>query len=119
MTPLGLARQWAALLSAHNIRATVNPKDVQPPCVLFTPPDAVRFDLGCGGTADVRALLLVPGPGQVDAWEALERLLPAVVEVLPVMPDELRTTTYTIDASGPMPAYELTFTAAVDWSTTP
>lgn len=119
MTPLGLAQGWAGLLTAAGVRATCDPRSVQPPCVLFTPPDTVRFDLGCGGTADVRALLLVPGPGQLDAWAALETLLPRVVDVLPVPPDELRTTAYTVDNSGPMPAYELTFTTAVDWSTTP
>ena len=119
MTPSVLARSWADELTAAGIRAGVNPKDVVPPCVLFTPPDQVRFDLACGGTADLRALVLVPGPGQADAWAALDGFLPEVLNHLPVPPDELRTTTYTVDASGPMPAYELSFTHTVDWSFTP
>lgn len=116
MTPLQTATAWATLLTSHGVRATTNPKDVVPPCVLFTPPDTVDFDLGCGGTAVMRALVLVGGPGQLEAWQALEVFLPSVLEVLPVPPDQLRTTTYAVDSSGPMPAYELSFTVLVDWS---
>lgn len=117
MTPLQVCRQWAGLLTAAGVRAGVNPRDVQTPCVLFVPPVAVQFDLGCGGTAELRGLLLVSGPAQDDAWAALEELLPLVLDVLPVAPDSLRTTTYSTDPTfGQMPAYELSFTLAVDWS---
>lgn len=116
MTPLQTAQAWAAQLASHGVRSGCNPKDVAPPCVLFTPPDTVDFDLGCGGTGQLRALVLVGGPGQFEAWQALEVFLPDVLDALPFTPDQLRTTTYAVDSSGPMPAYELSFTAAVDWS---
>lgn len=102
------------MLSTAGIRATVDPRDVVPPCVLFTPPDNVRLDHGCGGTADMVALLLVPAVGNGDAWTALDEFLPNVLEHLPA--EQIRTTSYTLDSSGPMPAYELTFTHLVDWN---
>lgn len=113
-TPIDICRSYADQLNASGIRATVDPRDAVPPCVLFTPPDQVRLDMGCAGSADLTALLLVPGPGQSDAWAALDATLPAVLEMLPV--EQIRSTSYTLDASGPMPAYELTFTHLVDWN---
>lgn len=113
MTPLEFAEQWAGVLSTAGIRATTDPRDVVPPCVLFLPPEQVDVNLYCGGTADMRAVLLSRGPGQVDAWRTLETTLPAILDLLPV--ETVRSTTYQIDSSGPMPAYELQLTATVSW----
>lgn len=114
-TPFQVAEQYATVLSAAGIRATTDPRDVVPPCVLFTPADQVDIDRGCGGTAQMSALLLVRGPGQGDAWQTLEQFVAKVIELLPA--EQIRSTSYSLDDSGSMPAYELSWTATVDWNT--
>ena len=72
------------------------------------------MEVGCGGVADMRALALVPAPGNGDAWVNLDGFMPKVLNVLPV--EQVRTVTYQVDDTGPMPAYELTWTERVDWN---
>lgn len=113
-SPLDVADLLADAVTAAGIRATTDPRNVVPPCVLFLPPDDVTLDIGCGGTATMRAVLLVPGPGQRDAWLHLDNTLGQVLDVLPA--ETIRSTTYEVDASGPMPAYEMTWTHIVDFN---
>lgn len=117
MTPREVALHYAEQLTAAGIRATVDPRNVVPPCVLFNPPDSVALNIGCGGTAQMSAVLLASGPGQGDAWQTLEAALPAVLAHVPA--EEVRSTAYTLDDSGPMPAYELIWTSTVEWKVTP
>ena len=117
MTPRDVALACVDTLMAAGIRATVDPRKVVPPCVLFVPPDTVTLDRGCGGTANMTAVVLASGPAQGDSWQTLELFLPSVLEHLHA--EQVRTTSYTLDDSGPMPAYELSWTALVDWNPAP
>lgn len=113
MSVTSVAKGYRDKLVAANIRATLDPRDVQPPCVLFQPA-TITLDLNCGGTAQMQAILLVPGPGTGEAWEHLDQLLPAVLDVIPA---ETITPDY-IDGRGdhhPIPAYQLAWSQAVSY----
>jgi len=112
MSPIDRCKTLAAELVAHNIRAAVDPRNLNPPCVLFTPPTQIVMDVMCGGAAEMSAMLIVPGPGTGDAWQQLENLMPEVLEVLPVE----RVTAVQYGAGDtPLPAYELAWTETVSW----
>jgi hypothetical protein len=105
------AVEIAEALSAAGVRATVDPRSVNPPCVLVTRPD-YRNDLGCGVTATWRLIAMVPGADNADAWKALDALVGAVDEALGVWSD-VRPTGYQVDPNAtPNPAYEMTYEEA-------
>ena len=99
-------------LRAAGIRATMDPRSVNPPCVLMTPPD---FDLNvnCGGDAEFRAVILAPPPANLDAWRTLDDLAAQVAAVIPV--ERIRPSQYGVDDSGAIPALELTWQQALSW----
>jgi hypothetical protein len=119
MTPLSTAQGWVQKLTAAGIRAAVDPRNMNPPFVLFAPPSDVRLDLNCGGTAEMSALLIVPGPGAGDAWAQLESFATRIIrdDLLPV--ERVAAVTFTGAGDAPLPAYEFTWSEPVSWQQTP
>lgn len=116
MTPLSTAQTWVAALTAAGIRAAVDPRNMNPPFVLFTPPNEVRIDLNCGGSADMTAVLIVPGPGAGDAWAQLESLFARIMreELLPV--ERVAAVTFAAAGETQLPAYEMSWSEPVAWN---
>lgn len=98
-------------LTSAGITATVDPRSATPPCVLVTPPSKT-YDIGCGFTGDWSLIALAPGPGNADAWKALDTLETAVAEVMPVRRSIFTQWTLAADAP-PLPAYRIEFTEGV------
>jgi hypothetical protein len=111
MTTLAYAEDIAAELNAAGVRTVTDPRSVAPPCVLLQPPTEVVFDIGCAGTAQMRALLLVGGPANRDWWHTTDALLGVVVPIL--QPQRAAMTAIQIDDGGDISAVELTWTATV------
>lgn len=107
------AVQIAEALTAAGVRATVDPRSVNPPCVLVTRPDYTN-DLNCGATATWRLMAIVPGADNADAWKALDALVGKVDAALNVW-SQVRATGYQTDPnSPPNPAYEMTYEEATN-----
>lgn len=109
MSGSSAAAALAAELVAAGVRAAIDPRNTNPPCVLFEPP-SLTFDIGCGATAAMSALLLVPGPGHGDAWRQLDDLIAQVADVIDIETAE----PVSLDYDNPMPAYRVTFTQPID-----
>lgn len=107
------ARPHIEALAAAGVRAVDDPRSAQPPCVLFTPPER-RYDLGLPSfTAVWTLVLLAPGAGNADAWDALDDLATTVLEVLEDLLDgtTVRPASYQLPAGGePCPAYLINLT---------
>jgi hypothetical protein len=105
------ALELAAKVAAEGVPAVVDPRGATPPCVLVTPPN-LRNDLSCGVTAEWLLVALVPGPGNADAWNALDGLVAAVAAVV----DWARTdfVQYSLSPDNPpFPAYQIRFEEAI------
>src|SRR3954471_8822093 len=101
----------ADLLVDAGITATVDPRSATPPCVLVMPPTK-SYDLACGFTADWAVIAIAPGPGNADAWKALDALETAVCAVLPVTRSTFTQWALSVDTP-PMPAYRIEFQEGV------
>ena len=112
------AEGYATQLAAKNIRASAEPRNLNPPCVLFTPPQQVLLHDYCSAAVQMRALLIVPGPGIGDAWRQADDLL-ADVLAADVMPVEEITLTQWGSSDNPLPAYELGWTETLTYEPTP
>jgi hypothetical protein len=98
-------------LTGAGVTATADPRSATPPCVLVTPPDRV-YDLACGYTASWSCWALVPGVGNADAHKALDALVDAVAEVLPV--ERVTLQSYVLASDAPaLPAYRIQFDEGV------
>jgi len=99
-------------LEGAGINATADTRSATPPCVLVTPPDK-DYDLACGATAHWRLFALAPNPANADTWIALDALVAAVLEVLPV--ERTRFASYVLANDAPaLPAYRIEFDEGVD-----
>lgn len=105
MTGYRRAQQITEALAAAGVRATCDPRNVNPPCVLVTPP-ALTQDLACNATAEWRLLLILPGPFNADAWAKADQIVDTVAAVF----DLDRVTPNTTQDP---PIYEMTFEEAV------
>ena len=99
-------------LRAAGVRATMDVRNLNLPCVLVVPP-AIVLDANCGGTATFTAYAVSRGPGNADAWKSLDELLEKTAAVIDV--EEVRTSQYTIDETGALPALEIVWTQALSW----
>ena len=112
-TPYEAAEEYIAALIAADIRATNDPRNVAPPCVLFEP-GPVAMDTMCGGMVTMSAILMAPGPGHGAAWRNLEALLAAAIQVLPA--ESVTPGTYSLNDEQPaLPIYQLQWAEEVDW----
>lgn len=104
-TSFARALELVEILTAAGVRATVDPRSATPPVVLVTPPERT-YDTNCGYTARWHLWALVPGPGNADAFVALDGLVDAVAALLPVERAEFMSYALTPDAPT-LPAYRL------------
>lgn len=113
MTTPGYDRGLAIveMLTAVGITATVDPRSCTPPCALVTPPTKT-YDIGCGFTADWSVIVMAPGPGNADAWKALDALESAVCDVLPVTRSTFTQWALSVDSPS-VPAYRIEFREGV------
>jgi hypothetical protein len=110
----------AEILDAAGVRATTDPRSLNPPCVLLGPPSFAR-DFACGGTATVTAYVVGPTPGNLDAWRAIDdlaeragtALAKAGIDVATITPASYQAD----DNSALMPALQLTWTRSLEWPT--
>lgn len=103
---------YAMELAAVGVRATLDPRSVNPPCVLLIPP-TMALDVSCGGTATFTAYALTRGPGNADAWKSLDQLTAQAYQVLPL--EGFEPGSYAVDDGTPLPAFILTWTEALTW----
>lgn len=104
-----LADDVVAQLENAGIPATLDPRNLNPPCALVAPP---RFDVIAqqpGLTRfDFPVQIIAPAPANLDSADALMELCDAAIQCgLPVM--DGRPTVVTV-GSQDFPAYELTVT---------
>ena len=108
MTAFDRGLELAQKLNAEGIAATIDPRSATPPCVLGVPP-AMRWDLGCGYTAEWQWFALVPGPANADAFRALVDLAEQIAAVLPNV-TRADFVSYALSVDSPaLPAYRITF----------
>jgi hypothetical protein len=114
--PIEEARAACDEITAAGVRATVDPRKAVPPCLVIGPPQVSLDRLDLCGTADWTAhLIAATGAGTTDAWSQLDSLVGVVLGILPV--ETIRPTDYSPDGTTEYPAYELTWTAQVDYQT--
>jgi hypothetical protein len=108
------AQTIVARLVNAGISATADPRSAVPPCVLLAPPSAA-FDHNCAdsATGTWNAYALSPTTANADAWKALDALLAATAEVLPIEHSDFVAYPLSND-SPPVPAYRIQFTESFD-----
>lgn len=99
---------------ANDIRATLDPRSVSPPCVVFAPP-SLDININRGATAAFTAIVVSPGPGNADAFAALDQLAQDVCRDVLVNAESLVPVNYAPDDGAAYPAYEISWTASLDW----
>jgi hypothetical protein len=103
-------RRVLLALTAAGLRATMDPRNLNPPCVMVTPSDTTRLTVTrCRQTVEVSAV--VPGAANLDALTKLDSLTGAVLNALDVdgLPwTEARYTTITAPTGEDLLAYTLT-----------
>lgn len=97
-------------LSAEGVRASIDPRDLNAPCVWVTGNQATTDMYLCGG-AEMRVdvYLVAPDHGYPRTLATLEEMLSKVLEV--VQPDEpvsLAESVVLPDSANPLPAFMLT-----------
>lgn len=114
-TITGLMRAVASQLDAvPGVRATADPRNLNPTGVIIGFPSLPELDTMCGGLATWNAYVVGPGPGNLDAWDAIEAMAELVAGVIDV--ESAIPVQYQHDSAKPaLPALQLTWTSQVDW----
>lgn len=94
------------LLTAAGVRATLDERDVNPPCVLVRPP-ILTYRFGRGADAEWTYWLIVPDAGKSNAIAALGELIEAAQAALGFMAVTL-TPDDAILSDGTYPMYSMT-----------
>ena len=107
MTPLERAQELVVKLEAQGVRATTDPGQIAPPCVLFTPPN-ITFDLPCGFDATWRVPILAPvmQVAETGTWQELDRMLTVMAGTVDLQSADL--VAYTVKGRQ-SPSYLLTW----------
>lgn len=106
-------REYEEGLSGAGIRATCDPRSVNPVCVLILPPPLTP-DFMCGGTATFTALVVGPAPANLDSWTAIEDLAEQVAVLIDI--NQVTPSSYQADENTPaLPALQLTWTRSIEW----
>lgn len=103
------AAELVAILTAADIRASVEAADLNPPCVQLRPP-SLTYRFGKGWEASWEAWLLVPDSGQAQALRSLGELLSAVQEALGYRGTTARPDSTLLPDGSNVPTYVLSFT---------
>jgi hypothetical protein len=98
------------------VRATYDPRNVNPPCVLFVPPVLDLDVMGGMASAEFQAIVIGPPVGNVDAWRVMDDMARQLVtdDVLPYV-STITPSSYGVDESSANPALVLAWTGTVAW----
>jgi hypothetical protein len=108
---LALMRSYVAQLEGAGVRATVDPRNLNPPAVLVRPPTLhYRFGRGCVA-ADWQARLYLPDPGTEGALAIALPLLEQITVALEGAPTEATPADFQLPDGATVPGYQLS------WST--
>jgi hypothetical protein len=100
-------------LNAAGIRATVDGRDANPPCILIRPP-VMNFRFGKGyWDADMTAWALVGDSGMANSMSALGDLVTATQDALGYVIVTARPDETTLADGSTVPTYVLTWTQRV------
>jgi hypothetical protein len=109
-TGYAAAQAIADELTGLGLRATVDPRSAQPPCILVTPP-VRNYTLGCGWSAEWTLVLLSTGTG-ADSFKVLDDWLDQLAAHVDI--ETARPSAYQLVSGGdPIPAYLVTVTEAI------
>lgn len=99
------------------IRGVIDPRRVDPPCVLIVPERATFDGMNVGqATTDWALYALAPQPGAQDAMQRLSELAAHTIRAIPQI-ETAEMTSRAIDGSGDdWPAVLLRFTAVTQWA---
>lgn len=102
---------YVTQLTAAGVRATMEPRDINPPAVLIRPPTMrYRFGKGCVA-ADWQARLYLPDPGTENALKIALPLLDDIIAALQGAPTEATPADFQLADGAIVPGYQLS------WST--
>jgi hypothetical protein len=112
MAVTDVAKALAADIVARDIRATIDPQIVQPPCVVVVP-DGLTFRLS-GDCADYRFNLyaIAPGVRIADSLPVLDSLIDALKDLVTI--GEVRAGSFPF-GDGEVPAYICPVIIDADW----
>jgi hypothetical protein len=100
-------------LQAAGLRATVDERDINPPCVYVRPP-LLHFRFGKGWNAEWVLTAVVADNGGTYALAALGGLVAAVQDAMGWLAVTARPVSLTVPGgAAPFPAYEMTFTQRI------
>ena len=114
---LDAPKEIADVLAAAGVRATIDPRNAHPPAALVELGETTR-DRYCGIVSTLTVSLVSPGPGNLDAIHALDKLAQTVMTAL----DDAglpwtsgRMAAYQSPQTGEtLPAYQLTIDHTTD-----
>ena len=116
MTGLSLANvvtDVVSQLDAAGLRATADPRDVNPPCVLVGPPTPSPNGWTLARNCEIYLVpltALVPNTGRINALAALDLLTGAILDALEGIPDSCLPADFIGTGGGdPLPGYALTY----------
>ncbi|MBF6483845.1 hypothetical protein IU431_06695 [Nocardia otitidiscaviarum] len=99
----------AAQLRAAGVRASVEPRDLNPPCAWVVGRSLAHELLSGGGTLTADVYLIAPDTGIMAALAALTELLDLALTVIEPDADTSLSESVTLPGGGgPLPAYRLT-----------
>ncbi|MBF6085296.1 hypothetical protein IU485_28405 [Nocardia cyriacigeorgica] len=102
----GVLDQVVATLAAGGVRASVDPRNLNPPCAWVVGRSVAHDLLGGGGTVTVNVYLIAPDAGTPQAWRTLTELLNDTLAVLdPDADTELSESITLPGGGGPVPAF--------------
>jgi hypothetical protein len=104
----------ADVLTAGGVRAALDTRDLNPPCVLITPP-AVTLRFADGSwAADWRVLCVAPSAGTRQALDTISDLVSRMQAALGGLPVSGSPYELAVDGqSDPLPAYQFTWNTRV------
>lgn len=106
---LAQMQAYVTQLEAGGVRATLDPRDLNPPAVLIRPPTLhYRFGRGCVG-ADWTARLYLPDPGTLDALRIALPQLDAIQNALGFAVADAVPGDFTLMDGATVPGYTLTW----------
>lgn len=98
-----------AALKAVDLRAAVDPRDLNPPCVWVAPRSMSHELLSGGGTMRADLYLIAPDSGAAQALRTLSGLLDLVLAVVAPDADTSLSESVTLPGGGqPLPAFRVT-----------
>jgi hypothetical protein len=107
---LATMQGYVDALTAGGVRATLEPRDINPPAVIIRPPTLhYRFGRGCIG-ADWTARLYLPDPGTFEALKIATQQLDAIQQALGFAVVDAVPGDFTLMDGATVPGYTLTWT---------